>query len=154
AGTIETSGPHATGMFVQSAGGGGGLGGDAYTAGVSLLGLSVGGSGGAGGRGGAVTVANHGTIALASDVATGIHAQSVGGGGGVGGSAFSGTGSPKLNVSISVGGSGGAGGAGDEVIVTNTGAVSVAGDDSRAIFAQSVGGGGGRAGSASSYAVS
>ena len=68
-----------------------------------------------------------------------IFAQSVGGGGGDGGS------SGGL---VAVGGHGGAGSKGGGVYVQNTGNLSAFGDFSSGVYAQSVGGGGGKGGSA------
>ncbi|TXH47089.1 MAG: hypothetical protein E6Q93_28715, partial [Burkholderiaceae bacterium] len=67
--------------------------------------------------------------------ANGIFAQSVGGGGGSGGSSSG---------SFAVGGQGGGGGAAGAVSVTHSGDhITTQGEQASAIFAQSVGGGGG-----------
>jgi len=153
-GTILDQGNNSSAIFVQSIGGGGGNGGDASASGISALTLAVGGSGGDGGSGGIVTVTNNNLIEVAGDHSNGVFAQSVGGGGGVGGSAYAFGISPVVNVSVTVGGSGGGGGGANNVLVTNNGEIDTWGDDSRGVFAQSVGGGGGAGGSSSANALS
>ncbi len=167
AGTITTTGESAFGIFAQSVGGGGGVGGASYSgeAIVNLgkqgpnfnVGFAFGGSGGTGGNGGLVDVTNSGTIKTSGIAAHGIFAESVGGGGGQGGSART----MSLNYStgmtpaashlqfafnLNMGGSGGAAGNGDAVTVNNFGSITTLGADSYGIHAQSVGGGGGAGG--------
>src|SRR5262249_38088413 len=84
-------------------------------------------------------------------------AQSVGGGGGVGGGAIStliGLGSEQpgrlVQVSVSLGGQGGSGNTGGAVAVTETGKIATKGQGSSGIVAQSIGGGGGVGGQATS----
>ena len=137
--------------------------------------VSVGGTGKAGGNGGAVTVklTNGAQIvtsaepvydgagnALKDSGSYGIFAQSVGGGGGAGGSAKlkgipGGADIPgckicgKINIGwgLPISGGGGIGGNGDAVTVSaDGGSIHTGGESSPAIFAQSVGGGGGIAG--------
>lgn len=83
-GVIETRGATSYGIFAQSVGGGGGLGGGSENSnGVSIsANLAIGGSGGESSRGGKVTVKNYGTVTTAGNASHGIVAQSVGGGGG------------------------------------------------------------------------
>jgi len=131
--TLNTFGDAAEGIFAQSVGGGGGSGGG--SGGV----VSLGGSGTAGGDGGTVEITNHGTITTRGVSAEGIYAQSIGGGGGDG----AGSGG-----AVSLGGSSGAASDGKKVKVTNTGTITTLEKGSDAIFAQSVGGGGGDADSA------
>ncbi|MFT8852366.1 hypothetical protein [Acetobacter orientalis] len=147
---LATQGNEADGVFAQSIGGGGGNAGDASEKAV----LAVGGIGGAGGNGGAVTVSNQGVIQTVGAASRGIFAQSIGGGGGNGGGTnYDG---------IAVGGSGGAAGNGDAVTVLNgtegsdqlSAAILTKGDNADAIFAQSIGGGGGNGGTAGLNAVS
>ena len=106
--------------------------------------VAIGGSGGAAGVGGEVDVTNQGNIYTYGYGSQGIFAQSVGGGGGAGsgGSAQS---SGNIAVGLGIGGNGGGAGAGGNINVNNTGTISTWGDDATAIFAQSVGGGGGLA---------
>ncbi|BCG73009.1 outer membrane autotransporter barrel domain-containing protein [Mesorhizobium sp. 113-1-2] len=153
AGSISTDGKQSAGIFAQSVGGGGGNGG---TSGGLF---SAGGKGGAGGNGARVTVINAGDIETGKNGAgsvnsAGIFAQSVGGGGGNGGGAFSG----GIGFSVAIGGAGGSGGTSGAVEVlrdANDTAYSIIthGDQSDAVFAQSIGGGGGNGGFSVSGAV-
>lgn len=125
------SGSHT--IFAQSIGGGGGSAGT----GAGIAG--VGGSGSYGGDAGTVTINNSGALTTYGTTSRGIMAQSIGGGGGDGGV------SAGL---VSVGGSGSVGGNGGNVTVNNQkgGCISTQGERSDAIFAQSIGGGGGNGG--------
>jgi hypothetical protein len=152
-GTIKTAGYHATGLFAQSVGGGGGTGGDAESVGVSVVTAQVGGHGGGGGTGGGVTIdQNTLSVTTTANEAIGVKAQSVGGGGGDGGGVFAADLSVGVSLGIAVGGSGGVGGDGGHVGVTlndstiTTGTSAAPTDNSTAVFAQSVGGGGGTGG--------
>ncbi|WP_281405355.1 autotransporter outer membrane beta-barrel domain-containing protein [Mesorhizobium sp. B2-3-12] len=134
-GKIETSGDHASGMVVQSVGGGGGDGGGAF-------GLFGGGGAGKGGNnGGTVTGTNTGTIITRGVGSIGMLVESVGGGGGDGGGAIG---------SIALGGSGGGGGKGGDVFADIGGSITTgadgSGDGAHGIVIQSVGGGGGNGG--------
>lgn len=80
---IVTMGTASHGIFAQSVGGGGGVGGSAYLANVGKT--AIGGLGGAAGDGGDVTVFQRGDITTLGQGSYGIFAQSVGGGGGVAG---------------------------------------------------------------------
>ena len=157
-GGLSTLGDKSHGIFAQSVGGGGGAGGDARDFSlvisepsvkpehVTSLYVGVGGKGGGSSSGGAVTVTNTAAIATQGDYAKGIFAQSVGGGGGEGGGNKGHSLRDTLipgTVSISVGGAGGSSGAGGAVSVTNSGAITTAGEGAYGIQAQSVGGGGG-----------
>ncbi len=115
-------------IFAQSVGGGGG---DAAGSGGLV---ALGGKGSAGGSGDTVNVENNGRLQTSGNDTYGIIAQSIGGGGGSGGASY-GLGA--------VGGAGSSTGNGNAVYVTNTGAITTAGDGSAGILAQSVGGGGG-----------
>lgn len=134
--------------------------------------MNVGSTGAGGGDGGAVTVTNAGKISTQGGDSAGILAQSVGGGGGLGGAAggqasadnpISGVTLLRTFVSniilenvpanasltASVGSAaGGNAGNGGTVNVTHSGSIITQGDWANGIFAQSVGGGGGRAGTA------
>lgn len=163
------------GIFAQSVGGGGGIGGRANSMNVvyggkctvpglceinnsgnnMALTANVGGFGGAGGDGDRVDVINTGSIVTLGDTADGIFAQSIGGGGGIGGNGVNGiAGGPPLkshtafykDISVTVGGNGGASGDGGEVQVHNSSSILTRGANSNGIFAQSVGGGGGTGG--------
>jgi hypothetical protein len=158
---ITTMGDTATGILAQSIGGGGGNGGFALagSGGVVGIGAAIGGGGGAGSNGGIVNVFNSGNIVTAGKKAYGIQAQSIGGGGGNGGFAISGAvgisvqGVPAGAAAIAVGGTGGTASNGNSVFVNNTGSIETKGSSSHAVFAQSVGGGGGTGGFAGSLAV-
>jgi hypothetical protein len=155
-GTIMTSGYKANGIYAQSTGKGGGIGGMSVTGTITFspkgsagVGVSLGGSGGGGGKGDNITVVNDGTIITTGDESSGIKVQSVGGGGGDGGFSFAGgiSGPKSLNAQIAIGGSGGTGNTGGIVDVTNNGQILTSGFQSHGIFAESVGGGGGTGGS-------
>lgn len=168
---ITTSNYYSDGIFAQSVGGDGGAGGNAYLYVAQItdsnsanINSAVGGAGGSGNTAGIVTVTNTGAITINEPDSNGIYAQSVGGGGGRGGSAGSITfdltrGTPKddtnvtINSEINVGGKGGSGHHGGDVSVTNSGAV-VLESSGYAVFAQSVGGGGGDGGSVSGQQIS
>jgi len=106
---------------------------------------SIGGTGGEGGTAGTVDVTSSSIIQTAGYRAHGIYAESVGGGGGTGGSSGSlaAGGTDSVNLSFAIGGTGGTGNTGNTVTVNNIGSVTAWGEASHAIFAQSVGGGGG-----------
>ncbi|SFK70874.1 hypothetical protein [Methylocapsa palsarum] len=152
AGGVETLGANSVGILAQSIGGGG-AGGFAASASLSLNGSvasnSVGGAGGDGGVGGEVEVTNQASalIHTVKDNSTGVIAQSIGGGGGNGGfSIGAGLSLGAEAAANTVGGSGGKGGSSSEVDVTNLGAIFADGAHSTGILAQSIGGGGGNGG--------
>ena len=128
----------AAGIFAQSVGGGGG------DAGIAVAGIvNFGGRGGAAGFGNTVSVTNSAVIdAECGNTCSGgnaIFAQSVGGGGGNGGGSIG---------IVNFGGDGGGGGDGGAVIVNNSSSdpnlgLKTTAQNSSAIFAQSIGGGGG-----------
>lgn len=156
---IFAAGDSARGIFAQSVGGGGGHGGTgksdtrfvsekSNSDNAAQLTLTVGGEGGSGSAGGAITASNEGNILTLGDNGNGIFAQSVGGGGGVAGSATAkGTGG-KHTETITVSGTAGNGANGGTVTATNNGNILTYGGDAAAIYAQSIGGGGGKAGTA------
>ncbi|MEP9380140.1 hypothetical protein ABLE91_25750 [Aquabacter sp. CN5-332] len=140
-GSITTVGANAEGILAQSIGGPGGAGGQASGF------VAVGGSATTNplaADGNTVSVNNYGNITTSGLSAIAVLGQSIGGGGGDGGGAS--------GVEVSVGGSGGAGGSGGSVSGGfNTGSsITTSGDVSPAIVMQSIGGGGGNAGNASS----
>ena len=161
--SVATAGYSAHGIVAQSIGGGGGQGGDGSDSSnltVSVgAGSGVGGSGGASGSGGNVTVqVSSGynlTVSTAGDDAYGIVAQSVGGGGGMGGAGSS-KGADKAgsyDFAVTVGGKSGSSGSGGTSTVTGKMGVTTAGDRAFGIVAQSIGGGGGIGGAASSESI-
>ncbi|MHA1108998.1 MAG: hypothetical protein ACTSQV_07770, partial [Alphaproteobacteria bacterium] len=153
-GTITTRAENSYGILAQSVGGGGGSGGFSVAGQISLgnspggLALSIGGKGAGGGASDVVTVTNSGDIRTEGANAHGVYALSVGGGGGAGGFSASGTisGNNAKQLGVSVGGRGGGGGAGNVVNVTNRGLITTLNRDANAIYAQSIGGGGGDGG--------
>ena len=168
---VTTYGAGAIGIEALSTGGGGGKA-DTGAATSNFVGLSldtaltvgVGGSGGGGGKGGRVEVTNDALVHTFGEFATGISAASIGGGGGSAGTgqtaasqgfswsdmADAAVKSFKLansfTLSPTVGGTGGDGGVGGAVVLTNRATVQTGASNATAIFAQSVGGGGGTAG--------
>ncbi|MFC3638907.1 autotransporter outer membrane beta-barrel domain-containing protein [Camelimonas fluminis] len=107
---------------------------------------SIGGRGGRGGDGGAVRVHQFGTIETTGHGAIGLFAQSIGGGGGFGADAGAGGHATRNAV---LGASGGARGKGGDINITFGGHANITttGDGAMGVFAQSIGGGGGYAGS-------
>ena len=151
AGDVITFGEGAYGVFAQSVGGGGGIGG------LRVVGrtgkIALGGEGGAGGDGGDVTVDFTGNITTYGAGTYGIFAQSVGGGGGVAGNIERGVATvgplgtvTNLGVGFDFGRGGGGGGNGGAVTINSSGRIVTLGEGSSGIYAQSVGGGGGAAG--------
>ncbi|MBB3980148.1 hypothetical protein GGQ64_005400 [Rhizobium azooxidifex] len=141
--TLNTSGDRAFGLVAQSIGGGGGIGGAGEA--DSIGSLVVGGAGGGTINGGAVTVdlTSQSTVHTRGIAAHGIVAQSIGGGGGIGGTA---SGAPLSFKGSSPGNYGD----GDDVSVTVDGGIFTDGDYSFGVLAQSIGGGGGFGGNATS----
>ncbi|WP_417773387.1 hypothetical protein [Stappia sp.] len=167
---IATSGDMSTGLIAQSIAGGGGNGGAAITANVTISdaargslggGAAVGGDGGNGHKGGTVDLASSGAITTDGDISHGILVQSVGGGGGNGGAAstiaFTLSAPADLekknnaiNLETSIGGTGGGGNHGGKVIAANTASIRTNGNHSTGMLIQSVGGGGGAGGNVAS----
>ncbi|MCF3973213.1 autotransporter outer membrane beta-barrel domain-containing protein [Paracoccus salsus] len=166
--SVQTGGEDATGILLQSVGGGGGNGGYSVAAAASAgpvsgsLAVGVGGAGASGGAGGEVRVGSidgggnltapgfSGSVVTTGDRSTGMLFQSVGGGGGNGGLAVAASGGGSLifsgSVSVGVGGSAAGGGAGGRVRVYTDAGISTIGDSATALMVQSVGGGGGNGG--------
>ncbi|WP_020043469.1 beta strand repeat-containing protein [Salipiger mucosus] len=161
-GAITTKELGARAIMAQSIGGSGGVGGNIYTGNVNLnlgaggqVNVDIGGKGGGGATAGNASVTNSGGIRTESHDAAGIMAQSVGGNGGAGGTVFNGfstlSAGSSVSVGVDVGGDGGTGMDAGAVTVTNSGAIETAEGSSDGIHAQSVGGGGGKAGNAASF---
>lgn len=181
-GTIQTDGLNAYGLVAQSIGGGGGMGGTSGIS-SPFVGIGLGGVGGGGGAGGNVLVdgfsnayrsswGNEAALGAALRQAvpasgptvapsittfgagsTGLIAMSVGGSGGLGGTATAKSAGLVAALSVAVGGTGGGGGKGGNVEVNNESSISTSGLQAAGIIAKSVGGGGGIAGDATSYAL-
>ncbi len=134
-GNIITTGEGAFGIYGLSVGNKGGSGGGQW--GI----VGSGGSAGTGGNGAAVSITNSatGTILTSGNYAHGIVAQSIGGSGGSSGTSG--------NLILSLQGAADNGGNGGTVTVNNSGSIVTRGNDSKGIFAQSIGGGGGNGGS-------
>ena len=150
---LRTRGDQANGLTAQSIGGGGGNAGmnlqfafnrpvmDEQP--VSAM-ITIGGAGGDPGHGAATTVNQTGDIVTDGRQSAGILAQSVGGGGGNANfNVAAGFNKKSTAFSLAIGGAPGDGGDGGTVEVTHGGDIATLGDDSMAIFAQSIGGGGG-----------
>lgn len=167
AGQIVTYGSDAVGLKAKSVGGGGGHGGAAIATSIALstvpevpslsVSYSLGGTGGSGNVSDQAVVTNSGFVATGGHGAHAIVAQSVAGGGGMGGdssaSAFvGGKADVQISISASVGGDGGSGAQANLARVSNSGLLATFGDNASAIVAQSVGGGGGIAGSGNNTA--
>ena len=128
-----------------------------------------GGTGGSGGNGGSASATIQGSVLTSGGDSTGVFVQSVGGGGGLSGSAGAEASADnpvsaligtrefisaiaekniplKFGFTVSLGGRGGAAGEGGSVGLTNAGSVTTRGDWAQGVFAQSVGGGGGKGG--------
>jgi hypothetical protein len=171
---IMTMGDEAHGLVAQSVGGGGGAGGTAGSLG-SIFALAIGGGGGVAGNGNTASVtATNTTVSLYGSNADGLVAQSVGGGGGIGGGGHAVTANFGFSASVGIGGSGGGGGGGGAASITTTNTTITTGlgvlnaenpanvapgstlvvlpVDAFGVVAQSIGGGGGTAGSASAKA--
>jgi len=156
--SIVTNGAGSHGMLVQSIGGGGGDGGDSSSTQLNTVGstvninLAIGGSGGAGGSASTANATNNGIIWTMNRDSDGIVVQSIGGGGGNGGvgnadtSQFQNNGGKSGQFNLAIGGSGGSGNVGSFAQAYNNpgSTILTMGDDSRGIFVQSIGGGGGK----------
>jgi len=126
--TVTTTAENSRGIYAESIGSGGG---SARAATAQFIGAT----GGSGGSAGAVTVTSSADISTKGAGADAIYAGSHGGGGG--------SGAVNGFQETQIGGSG-AGGAGGAVSVSASGALQTVGDDADVVFAQSVGGGGGK----------
>ena len=133
---MQISGKNSVGILAQSVGGGGGVAGAEL--GVAAVPVFIGGQNGVVGQGGDVDVTNTGSIIIAGDNSIGIFAQSVGGGGGLV--------KPGGGAASVIAQSGGTGDGGTVTIDNTAGAIIVTGDNSMALYSQSVGGGGGAVG--------
>ena len=152
---LRTRGDQANGLTAQSIGGGGGNAGLNLQFALSGVAtddepvsamITIGGAGGDPGHGSTTTVNHTGNIVTDGRQSVGIMAQSVGGGGGNANiNAAAGFNKKSTAFNLAIGGAPGDGGDGGEVDVTHSGDIATVGDDSMAIFAQSVGGGGGNA---------
>ena len=134
---LTTSGESSDGITARSIGGNAGNGAN-VDAGV---GTGNGGNGGTGGNSGGIAVTSGAAITTAGQTSRGILTQATSGAGGAGGYGTGAFGSTAGNA-----GNGGNVGA---ITITNTGPIITSGGYSQGIFAQSISGNGGAAGSAS-----
>ncbi|OOG21477.1 hypothetical protein B1C78_16055 [Thioalkalivibrio denitrificans] len=153
-GDIATRGFSSHAIFAQSIGGGGGEAqlyargqgeGAEAAVGIGLLGeIAVGGAGGVAGDGADVDILHAGNIWTQGEAASGIFAQSIGGGGGQAGSITGGFADiTSIGLGLAFGRDGGSAGDGGAVTVTSAGEIVTSGEAAVAVFAQSIGGGGG-----------
>jgi hypothetical protein len=158
--TVSTSGDFASGMLLQSIGGGGGNGGYGKAYGI-FFSAGIGGAGGSGGAGGDIAITTTGSSAFQSatsgNQSHGLLLQSIGGGGGNGGHAYSLAAGAYFAGAVAVGGSGSVAGAGGNVSLCPsggsscsalTGSITTGGTDAVGVLLQSIGGGGGYGGGA------
>jgi hypothetical protein len=135
-GTIVINAKNSIGIMAQSVGGGGGTA--SAAAGTTSIPVTIGGQNGAQGNGGDVTVTNTGSILINGNNSVGIFAQSVGGGGGMI--------RPGGGVTSIVEADGGVGDGGVVTVTNDAGMIVVTGDNSIALYSQSIGSGGGSVG--------
>lgn len=157
---ILVIGENSIGLLAQSIGGGGGAGGNATALGV-LASVAIGGYGGAGGDGGVranitlddtVLTNRSSTDQYSTQAGGGALVQNIGGNGGHAGSAVSGG---MDIVTLAIGNQGGGGGAaGPAKISSKNSVVTTYGDHAVGLEAQSIGGGGGKGGTAITTGVS
>lgn len=149
-------GENSIGVVAQSIGGGGGHGGSALaiagsaspTSSISVS-AALAGNGGGGGSAGEVNVNSAANIQTYGRHASGIVAQSIGGGGGIGGNVTAvqaSIGELSGSINFNLAGAGGTGGTSGVVTVSSSGSVNTLGDNSAAVIAQSIAGGGGAGG--------
>ena len=158
--SFSTSGDFASGMLLQSIGGGGGNGGYGKAYGI-FFSAGIGGAAGGGGAGGEISITTTEASAFQSTTAGnqshGLLLQSIGGGGGNGGHAYSYSAGLVFAGAVGVGGSGGQGGIGGSLNLcpaagsscsAMSGSIATAGYDAVGLLLQSIGGGGGYGGGA------
>ncbi len=135
-GDVFTEGVAAHGIFAQTIGGGGGIGGnvDRGITQDNTTGVAFNRNGGNGGNGGNIDIDMTGNIVTQGDGAFGIFAQSIGGGGGV-------VGSPTTD-GVAFAGSTGAVGTGGTININHQGNIQTFGKNAHGIFAQSMDGAG------------
>jgi hypothetical protein len=155
-GSVATFGLFSAGIVGQSIGGNGGMAGATIAAGsasrAATTSITQGNSGGSGANAGSVTITNSGQVVTARALSTGVVGEAIGGGGG--------RSAVTMNLSVpstantqasqstaSLGSSSGGGGNGGDVIITQSGFIETIGYQSEALYAGSIGGGGGSAGS-------
>jgi len=140
-GSVTAIGDGATGLLLQSIGGGGGAGGDA-----TGLFVAVGGQGARGGDGGSLEVwLNKASVTAAGDHARGVIGHTIGGGGGNGGHAKA----YGTFFDAAIGGKAGSGGdGGNATFRADNSTITTTGQHAYGLVLQSIGGGGGTGGAA------
>jgi hypothetical protein len=169
-GALAVNGVMSSAILAQSIGGSGGNGGVAVAGSLTVnlttipvtaaVATSVGGSAGTGAISNVVTVTNSAGITASGDQSGGIVAQSIGGSGGTGGNAVAGAvayadfdSSKSMSASVTLSGRGGSAGYANTTTVnlnnpsSGNYTISTNGLLANAVLAQSIGGGGGNAGS-------
>ncbi|UOM33389.1 autotransporter outer membrane beta-barrel domain-containing protein [Acuticoccus sp. I52.16.1] len=142
-GNVTTEGVGSAAIIAQSIGAGGGVGGVAGNLIIApQINLRLGGSAGAAGDGGAIDadLGKGGSLTTFGDASPGLLAQSVGGGGGLVSLGLEDGSIEDLDIIL---GGNGAAGNGGVVEIDNANTIHTEGDESHAILAQSIGGGGG-----------
>ncbi|MEP5766449.1 MAG: autotransporter outer membrane beta-barrel domain-containing protein [Halieaceae bacterium] len=132
-GNAYGAGERSPGLIVQTIGAGGGV---VHQRGVQNTSVTLGGIEDAGGDGGDISLVNQGGVYTDTDLSNGVLLQSIGGGGGF---VLTDTAEDKLAVELSAANTGNGG----DINFTQTGDIIVRGDESIAVIAQSLGGGGG-----------
>ena len=174
-GALAVDGAMSSAILAQSIGGSGGIGGTAIAGSLLVspaedetsasLAISVGGSGGGGATANVVTVTNSAGITATGDQSGGIVAQAIGGSGGTGGNAIAGAATitesdAPLVATLTLSGKGGNAGYANTTTVnvnnpdSGNYTISTSGLLATGILAQSIGGGGGNAGSSFSGTAS
>lgn len=131
---VKTAGASSPAIAAQSVGGIGGAAGDIS----KVLGATAGTAGSAGAVG-TVTITNSGMLSTAGSGSYGILGQSIAASGAAGGT--------SSGLFYAQGGVGGAGGPGNTVTISHSGSIATTGPVAHGVLAQSIGGGGGAAGS-------
>ncbi len=137
AGSVSTNGDYAPAIAAHSIGGGGGTGGDF----VSVLGGQAGNGGNGGNAGNVLVSLDAQGLTTSGDHSFGIVAQSIAGSGGTGGI--------DTSTLVGLGGDGAGGGSVGTVTINSSTPITTQGFNALGIIGQSIGGGGGAAGSAS-----
>ncbi|WP_157792888.1 autotransporter outer membrane beta-barrel domain-containing protein [Bordetella genomosp. 8] len=153
---FNTNGFGAHGVVLQSIGGGGGLG--ASGSPMANGTITVGRNGGGGGNGGNITVnqASWANISTHGDSAYGLVLQTIGAGGGIGMAGDSDTAatSSGRQLNLQLGGQNGASGNGGSITVSTGLGMNTYGARAIGVVAQSIGGGGGIAGTGAAGSIS
>ena len=152
-GSVTTTGYLSLGLQAQSIGGNGGTSGVTLDAGsadrAGTFNMTSGSQGGSGANAGSASANSFGGVSVSGLLATGVSVESIGGGGGRGGYALAinaadGASDSDLGFNASIGASAGGGGNGGSADLNQSGTVITSGLQSDALYAGSIGGGGGQ----------